>query len=364
MMRQTDNTVTASDGRYPPAAHPTIYFIGVTTGRSMIMRVFPAWAEHLGFGDCQITGIDLALHDRPERYRQVVEFIKADPLSLGALVTSHKIDLLAASRDLFDGLDDFAALLGEVSCISKHKGKLLGGAKDPVTSGLALEGFLPTGYWQRTGADVFIMGAGGSSVALSSYLVRGGKGDSPQPTFGRCRPERPGGGHHARMVVAQMGTVPFSPAGADRPARIFVSNRSQGRLEEMQKIHRQMGVDVPVEYFHTPRPQDNDAVLSRIAPGSLVANATGLGKDAPGSPLSDAAVFPEGGFAWDFNYRGDLVFLQQARAQAAARRLTVVDGWLYFIHGWTSVIAEVFHRDIPARGPVFEQLCRIAEGAR
>ena len=28
----------------------------------------------------------------------------------------------------------------------------------------------------------------------------------PRPTFGRCPP---GGGHHARMVVAQMGTVPF-----------------------------------------------------------------------------------------------------------------------------------------------------------
>ena len=26
--------------------------------------------------------------------------------------------------------------------------------------------------------------------------------------------------------------------------------------------------------------------------------------------------------------------------------LTIEDGWTYFIHGWTQVIAEVFHIDI------------------
>ncbi|GDY40853.1 hypothetical protein SANT12839_017350 [Streptomyces antimycoticus] len=89
-------------------------------------------------------------------------------------------------------------------------------------------------------------------------------------------------------------------------------------------------------------------------------NATGLGKDRPGSPLTDAARFPQDGIAWDFNYRGDLVFLDQARAQRDARELNVVDGWLYFIHGWTRVMAEVFHIDIPTHGPAFERLSRIA----
>jgi shikimate 5-dehydrogenase len=55
-------------------------------------------------------------------------------------------------------------------------------------------------------------------------------------------------------------------------------------------------------------------------------NATGLGKDGPGSPITDAAPFPEWGYAWDFNYRGDLVFLEQARRQQTARRLHVEDG--------------------------------------
>ena len=110
----------------------------------------------------------------------------------------------------------------------------------------------------------------------------------------------------------------------------------------------------------TPRPEDNDALTRTLPPGSLVVNATGLGKDAPGSPITDAAPFPDHGYAWDFNYRGDLVFLDQARRQEAARRLHVEDGWRYFIHGWLAVIADVFHRDIPVAGKVFEELCAIA----
>ena len=93
-------------------------------------------------------------------------------------------------------------------------------------------------------------------------------------------------------------------------------------------------------------------------------NATGLGKDAPGSPLTDTAVWPEKGLAWDFNYRGDLLFLDQARAQQQARSLHVEDGWIYFIHGWTRVIAEVFHIDIPTSGPRFDELSRIAAASR
>jgi shikimate 5-dehydrogenase len=108
----------------------------------------------------------------------------------------------------------------------------------------------------------------------------------------------------------------------------------------------------------------SDRIMGRLRPKSLVVNATGLGKDAPGSPITDAAVFPEGGIAWEFNYRGDLLFLRQARAQEEQRHLLVEDGWLYFIHGWTRVIAEVFHVDIPVRGPKFDELCRIAARVR
>jgi hypothetical protein len=149
-----------------------MYFIGVHTETSMIMRVFPRWTGALELGDCQLVGIDLALHDDPQRYRQVVRFIKEDPLSVGALVTTHKIDLLHAARDLFDELDELAALMGEVSAISKAGGKLVGTAKDPVTAGRALEAFLPPMHWKTSGADAFLLGAGGSSIVLSWYLAQ------------------------------------------------------------------------------------------------------------------------------------------------------------------------------------------------
>ncbi len=312
--------------RYTPATRPTLYFIGVTTGKSSIMKVFPAWAEELGLGDVQIVGMDFPLHADPEAYREAVAFIRDAPRSLGALVTTHKIDLFNACRDMFDVIDPFAELMKETSCISKADGKLVCHAKDPISSGLAIDGFLGEGYFARSGAEVFSIGAGGSTIALTWHLMR-------------------------------------KERGRDVPARIVVSNRSKPRLDEIRHIHSLIPTDVPVEYVLAPTPADNDDVLAGMKPGSLIINATGLGKDAPGSPLSDDARFPEGAVVWDLNYRGDLIFLDQARAQQAERRLTIVDGWTYFIHGWTQVIAEVFHVGIGTDADTIGRLTDVAQKA-
>jgi shikimate 5-dehydrogenase len=316
-----------SDGPFPPAAKRTMYFIGVTTHQSSIMKVFPRWAEYLGLGDVVMQGMNFRWHDEPENYRRAVAFIKRDPLSLGALVTTHKLDLLRACRDQFDRLDRFAELMGEISSISKDEGSLVGHAKDPITSGLALEAFLPKQHWERTGAEALVLGAGGSAVAVTWYMLQRSHGDN-------------------------------------RPSRLIVTNRSLPRLEDIRRFHERIGADLPIEYHHTPAAELTDRLMTGLKPGSLVTNATGLGKDAPGSPLTNAAPWPEGGLAWDFNYRGDLVFLKQARAQQAARNLHIEDGWVYFIHGWTRVIAEVFHIDIPTSGQRFDDLSRIAADTR
>lgn len=309
------------------ADRPTFYFIGMTTGKSSIMKVFPRWAEHLGLGDVPIKGIDCKWHDDPAVYRAVVDFIKKDPKSLGALVTTHKLDLLTAARDRFEFLDPYAELLGEISSISKKDGKLCGHAKDPFTSGYSMDAFIEAGYWKRTGGELCILGAGGSSLALTAYIMK----QKPKDEW---------------------------------PSRLVVTNRSTPRLEEMKHIHSRINPGIRVEYVQTPTAADNDAVVAALKPHSMVVNATGLGKDAPGSPLTDAAVFPENGVVWEYNYRGDLVFLDQARAQQGRRNLRIEDGWIYFIHGWTRVIAEVFHIDIPTGGPAFDALSRIAAEAR
>jgi shikimate 5-dehydrogenase len=88
-------------------------------------------------------------------------------------------------------------------------------------------------------------------------------------------------------------------------------------------------------------------------------NSTGLGKDRPGSPLTDNVEFPKGCFVWEFNYRGSLEFLHQAQAQAASKSLHVIDGWRYFIHGWSQVIADVF--DLNLTSETIEELALAAE---
>lgn len=312
---------------YIPANKKTMYFIGVTTAKSSIMKVFPKWMEHLGI-DANIVGFDFVQHDLPKRYREAVDFIKHDPLSLGALVTTHKIDLYHACKDMFEGSGEYAQLLGEASSISKRGGELWAHAKDPITSGLALEAFIPKNHWSSTGSSLLILGAGGSSLALTLYLINKAKKTN------------------------------------DVPKKIIVTNRSEPRLKEMQSVHSSLSFPFEIEYNLCPEPENNDVIIKKLPAGSLVINATGLGKDSPGSPLTDAAVFPENGYIWEFNYRGDLVFLDQAEKQQQEKNLSIEDGWVYFVHGWTRVIAEVFHIDIPTEGPEFEKISEIAQSTR
>lgn len=292
--------------QYERAVLPTMYFIGVTTGKSSIMKVFPKWAEELELKDAVIKGIDFAPHSSAEAYREAVKFIKEDPLSLGALVTTHKIDLFRTCKDLFDYIDPYAQQLGEVSSISKRDGKLCAHAKDPISSGLALQKFVPENYWGEFNGDVMLMGAGGSTLAMSIYFAKVCKG-------GNC------------------------------PKKIYITNRSMPRLDSAKEILKELDSKVSFEFCYNPKPEDNDATLKGLKPHSLVVNATGLGKDAPGSPLTDNAVFPEDSLVWEINYRGDLLFAQQAERQQKEKNLHVERGWDYFIYGWTQVIEEVFH---------------------
>ena len=308
---------------FEPATQPTMYFIGVTTGKSSIMKVFPEWAKALGLKDAVMEGIDIEIHADKDTYRRVVEFIKNDPLSLGALVTTHKIDLYNATHQMFEYLDPYAQKFHELSSISKKDGKLCGHAKDPISSGLALEEFVPKNYWKdNPQAGVFIMGAGGSAIAMCSYFMR---------------PEFKG----------------------NYPSEIIIGNRSKPRLDEIEAVNKELNPGtVKTEYYLTPDPGQNDDVLAKMGKGSLIINATGLGKDRPGSPLTNNAQFPENALVWEINYRGDLLFMHQAEAQQKEKNLTIEDGWKYFIYGWTQVISEVFH--IPIEGKVLEECDEIA----
>lgn len=304
------------------ADKPTMYFIGVTTGQSSIMKVFPDWMKAMG-QDAPIKGIDLPIHAEKELYREVVSFIKEDPLSLGALVTTHKIDIFNAASDLFDYLDPYATMFHELSSISKRGNLLRGHAKDPLSCGQALEEFIPENYWKdHPGAEVFIMGAGGSAISMCSYFMR----DEHKGNY---------------------------------PKRIHVSNRSQPRLDKIREICGKLNPgSIECRYHLTPLAEHNDEVLAQLPEYSLIINATGLGKDRPGSPLTSKVPFPYHSIVWEINYRGDLLFLHQAKNQQEERNLIVHDGWMYFVYGWTQVISEVFDYEI--KGETLRAMDRIA----
>jgi shikimate dehydrogenase len=168
------------------------------------------------------------------------------------------------------------------------------------------------------------MGAGGACVALAAHLL-----------------ERPRG---------------------ERPAAVALTDIDPERLADARRHLEALDRDGLVGYRRVAGAEDHDALLAALPAASLVVNGTGLGKDRPGSPITDAAVFPEGGIAWEFNYRGELGFLHRARRQTEARRLRVADGWVYFLYGWAHVIAEVFDR--PLDDTLFARLERAAERLR
>lgn len=139
------------------------------------------------------------------------------------------------------------------------------------------------------------------------------------------------------------------PDPANRPPRFVVVQLSLPRLEQLQAIHAKLDTDIEFEYILNEDPVRNDELMASLPPGSMVINATGMGKDRPGSPVTDSGLFPEDGLICELNYRGELDFMHQAERQARSRNLTVEDDWVYFLHGWSEMIAEVFHLDlIPA----------------
>lgn len=305
---------------------PTMYFLGVTTANSSGRKMFPHWAAILGLGNAQLVGIDLPINGPAHSYRDAVRQIKDDPLALGALVTTHKLSSLKAARDLFDQLTDEALLCEELSCIYKREERLIGHAVDPYTSGAAMKRFLSPGYWQTHPADLLCLGAGGAAVALlTGFMTRAG----PQ----------------------------------DRPKRIIFVDHDQHKLDNMRRLLARLpDTDTEVDLVHNSDPAANDHLVALLPSHSMVINATGMGKDIPGSPLTHEARFPEHGVVWELNYRGDLDFLQQARQQASSRNLLVEDGWFYFLLGWSEVVSHVF--DLEIDDSKFKLLSLAAESVR
>ena len=196
----------------------------------------------------------------------------------------------------------------------------------PISSGLSLDAITGPGYFGGTGGEVLCFGAGGSAIATLLHLI-----NKQDP--------------------------------ADRPKRFVVVNRSQGRLDHMREMAAKQATDIQVDYIHNQDPAVNDGIMGKMPPHSIVINATGMGKDTPGSPITDTGQSSRSMASPGSSITAaSWISCTRPLAQKESRDLLVEDGWLYFLHGWTQVVAQVLHT--PIEGELFERLAKAAGTVR
>lgn len=283
----------------------TVWFVGVSTGSSSIHEALPLWSPLLGEGRhrLRVWGRDLPIGAPAAAFRALLDELAREPDACGAVVTTHKVALYRAARDAFADLDELAVACGEINAVRRTAGGLLGFARDPVSVGRVTDRIWAAG----TGDEVVCMGAGGTAVALGRHLL--GRSEPPRLTFGDPDPQAVA---HLREAL-----------GGERVETVVGSG-----------------------------PWDD--LVGSAAPGTLVVNATGMGKDRAGSPLSPTARLPAGAVVWELNYRGDLALLDLARRQG----VTVYDGWSLFCHGWAAALGAVLDIDDADLGERFEEAAR------
>ena len=213
------------------------------------------------------------------------------------VVTAHKAGLYEETAAELDELDELAVLCREVSVVRRDGDRLVGVA-DRAEIG-------------RAGARRHRLAVplGGDRRRAAPFRRRG-HGDG----FARA------------------------PLCAGRSGR--AGGLVDVRPERAASLRDSLALWRPGLKVRTRSPEEAVAVLRGLPPGSLIVNATGLGKDGPGSPVPLPAVWPAGAVVWDLNYRGELTFLEDARRAG----LEAHDGWRLFLHGWSEALGCLLDR--------------------
>ena len=262
----------------------TVVFVGVTTGSSLVHQAIIAWQSILGTA-CNVRGLDIALDADDDTYVRFLNDLLKDDSAAGAVITTHKVRVFRAGRVLFAELDSLALVCEEVNAIRRTPAGLCGWARDPISVGRVADQI-----WPESEGEVVCLGAGGTARALAQHL--------------------------------------FATRG---PVRFVCADPVRSCVEHLART-----TGCPVAGHVGDGPWDD---LIEAAPqGSLIVDATGMGKDRPGSPITGRARFPSRGVVWELNYRGHLDFLDQARMQEKSSELQVHDGWQLFCHGWAAAL--------------------------
>lgn len=286
---------------------PLVLFVGISTGGSLAHAVFDAWAAALD-QPWTLRGVDLPPDTPPDTYLHLLAAMRHNPRVRGAVITAHKLRLYRACAGNLTSRDRLVDLAREINTL----------VTDDITSegaaGYANDARSLTAILGSfAGRRIVCLGAGGAATALLLALHLDVDSGAP-------RPDPP------RMVFADIDATALADLRA-------VANRIGARPE----------------LVHLSGPADD-----LVAGATHVVNATGLGKDQPGSPVTDRAPLGPGTVAWDLNYRGDLTFLRQA----AARGASIMDGWEYFVAGWAGALTTI--AGVPLRPHVLSALATAA----
>lgn len=294
-----------------------VLFLGISTAGSLAHRAFTGWSQLFCPG-AVLRGVDLPADASPAEFRDLVAAMTANPRVLGAVVTSHKLRLFRACQDLVDYAEPLVALTQEIADINTRDG-VRAFARDAQSLDIVLDGIGgqdgPGGAGPR---PMFCIGAGGAAIALLLAMRLDIAGTLA-----------------ARRPVIRTGRAARGP--------LTIVGRDQESLDNVRAVRDRCGI--PAGGVGLLLAPGQDAVARQVgsaAPRTVVINATGLGKIAPGSPLPDRAAFPPDAVAWDFNYRGPLTFLDQARRAGVATE----DGWDYFVAGWSAALAAITGREL------------------
>lgn len=282
-------------------AVPNFYFLGVTTSQSSVHTYFSRWCKILQ-ADAQLVCCDIIVGATSAVYERFVDQLLFRENVVGSLVTTHKAALYEFCANRFSNLTEDSRNLEEIGVAFKERGGWSADAPDVRSTKFVLARLLSSQQWLNGSRQVVIFGSGGAGLALA-------------------------------MALSKL---------ANPPTKVVLTEANRNRLSTVAKI---LGKSNALSMIELEYSEKNQQLLDRSPQGSLLVNASGLGKDLPGSPVESFEGAPKDAIVWDFNYRGDLQFLDQARSIDLSKSPLIEDGWNYFISGWAHTMCRVFKKD-------------------
>lgn len=278
-----------------PRRHETssVYYVGITAHASAGARCLPLWSEAMSLP------IRLVCVNAPPGSSRdaLLSLLRSDESAVGALFTGHKAEL---GRDLggYASVTNDVRRLNEVGTLRVKDGGLHASAHDVAASRHVIEDFLGHALWQHGGRQAVVLGAGGAGLAVATELAR-----------------------HPAVE------------------RVVITEASAERQREVRRILATEPAGARIELLAASL---NNDVVAAALPGALVVNATGMGKDVPGSPLTEGTPLPARSLFWELNYRGERPFLTRVRAAAADSGGRAADGWDFFVRSWYEALRTIF----------------------